>query len=123
MGLVDYSQLGSPVLQSTSVIFAVKESPESPYVDPRSTETEPPPLHPLAKRPQPLRVRGFTPAVPSIRRIGMTASQLQGYPTHKPPPPQDPTVALCLGTYGDPRGAGVSDERGTSVARLVESVA
>ena len=29
------------------------------------------------------------------------------------PPPWDPTVALCLGAYGDPRGAGVSYERGT----------
>ena len=29
------------------------------------------------------------------------------------PPPEDPTVALCLGTCGDPRGVGVSYERGT----------
>ena len=28
----------------------------------------------------------------------------------------DPTVALSLGTYGDPRGVGVSYERGTPVA-------
>ena len=27
-------------------------------------------------------------------------------------------MALCLGTYGDPRGAGVSYERGTPVAAL-----
>ena len=41
---------------------------------------------------------------------------VQGYLAHKkPPPPQDPTVALCLETYGDPRGVGVSDERGTPV--------
>ena len=33
---------------------------------------------------------------------------VQGYLTHKKqPPPQDPTAALCLGTYGDPAGAGV----------------
>ena len=33
---------------------------------------------------------------------------LQGYLAHEnPPPPQDPTVALCLGTYGDPRGTPV----------------
>ena len=32
-----------------------------------------------------------------------------------PPPPQDPTVALCPGTCGDPRGVGVSYERGTPV--------
>ena len=32
----------------------------------------------------------------------------------KPPPPsKDPTVALCIGRYGDPRGVGVSYERGT----------
>jgi len=41
---------------------------------------------------------------------------LQGYLAHKnPPPSQDPTVALCLGNYGDPRGVGVSYERGTPV--------
>ena len=39
-----------------------------------------------------------------------------GYLADKNPPPlQDPTVALCLGTCGDPRGWGVSYERGTSV--------
>jgi len=32
------------------------------------------------------------------------------------PPPVGPTVALCLGTYGDPRGVGISYERGTPVA-------
>ena len=30
-------------------------------------------------------------------------------------PPSDPTVGLCLGTYGDRRGVGVSYERGTPV--------
>ena len=34
----------------------------------------------------------------------------------RPPFPQeDPTVALCLGTYGDPRGVGVFYEQGTPV--------
>jgi len=33
--------------------------------------------------------------------------------SYETPPPYDPTVALCLGTFGDPRGVGVSDERGT----------
>ena len=28
----------------------------------------------------------------------------------------DPTVGLCLGTYGDPRGVSVSYERGDPVA-------
>ena len=36
----------------------------------------------------------------------------------KMPLPQEPTVALCLGTYGDSRGVGVSYERGTPVVRL-----
>ena len=34
------------------------------------------------------------------------------------PPSQDPTVALCLGTYGAPRGVGVPYERGTHVVRV-----
>ena len=41
---------------------------------------------------------------------------LQGYLTHKnPPPPKDPTIVLCLGTCGGPRGVGVSYGRGTPV--------
>jgi len=32
-------------------------------------------------------------------------------------PPQDPTVGLCLGPHGSPRGGAVSYERGTPVAR------
>ena len=40
-------------------------------------------------------------------------STLQGYLAHETPPPQDPTVALCLGFFDDPRGMGVSYERGT----------
>ena len=34
--------------------------------------------------------------------------ELQRYLAHKnPPPPQDPTVAPCLGLYGGSRGGGV----------------
>ena len=33
------------------------------------------------------------------------------------PPVQDPTVSLCLGTYGEPTGLGVSYEQGTPAAR------
>ena len=45
-----------------------------------------------------------------------TASGLQGYLAHQNPPPlQDPTEALCLGTYGGLGRVGVSDERGTPV--------
>jgi len=40
--------------------------------------------------------------------------QIQGYIAHnKHFLPQDPAVALCLGTYGDPMGMGISYERGT----------
>ena len=31
-----------------------------------------------------------------------------------PPPPNNPTVALCLETYGNPTGVCVSYERGTA---------
>ena len=34
------------------------------------------------------------------------------------PPLQDPTVALRLGTYGDPRGLGVSYERSTPAGHV-----
>ena len=39
---------------------------------------------------------------------------MQGYLAHKK---QDPTVALCVGTYGGPMGVGVSYERGTPLAK------
>jgi len=34
----------------------------------------------------------------------------------------DPNVALCLGTYGDPRKVGVAYERGTPVASYAHDV-
>ena len=37
------------------------------------------------------------------------------YLAHKTPPSQDTTVALCLETYGDLGGVGVSCERGIPV--------
>ena len=37
------------------------------------------------------------------------------------PPPEDPTVALCLGTYSGPMGVGVSCERGTPVGGSAET--
>ena len=47
---------------------------------------------------------------------GFSTRTLQGYLAHKnPPPPKEPTMALCLGTYGDPMGMVVSHERGTPV--------
>ena len=47
---------------------------------------------------------------------GFSIGGSQGYLVHKnPPPPQDPTVGLCLGPCGGPREAGFSDERGTPV--------
>ena len=39
-------------------------------------------------------------------KVGTTVSQ--GYLAHKKAPPSDPTVALCLGPYGGPRGGGGS---------------
>jgi hypothetical protein len=38
------------------------------------------------------------------------------------PHPQEPTVALFLGTYGDPRGVGISCERGTPVLPILGAV-
>ena len=51
--------------------------------------------------------------------LAMSEQQdVQGCLAHKtPPPPYDPTVALCLGTYGDPMGVGLSYERGTPEER------
>jgi hypothetical protein len=40
---------------------------------------------------------------------------LQGYLAHKKQPPVGPFIALCLGTYGDPRRVGVFYERCTPV--------
>ena len=38
-------------------------------------------------------------------RLGMSKLYVQGYLAHKKQhPPQDPTVGLCLGPYGGPRG-------------------
>ena len=48
-----------------------------------------------------------------FRWTTLREDQIQGHLAHKTPPPYDPTVALCLGTYGDPRGGGY--ERGTPV--------
>ena len=50
------------------------------------------------------------------------APGLQGYLAHKNPPPplgsqQDPTVGICLGTNGGPRGWAVSYERSTAAAK------
>jgi len=57
-----------------------------------------------------------------LHRVGHV-HHIQGYLAHKNPlPPQDPTVALCLGTYGSPRGGAVSYERGTPVRGCTELV-
>ena len=45
---------------------------------------------------------------PTLLRTGIPRS-------YETPPPQDPAVAVCLGACGDPRGVGVSYERGTPV--------
>jgi len=51
----------------------------------------------------------------------MSPGRVEGYLAHKNPPPYDPAVALCLGTYGDPRGVDVSYVRLTPVWRLIWS--
>jgi len=62
----------------------------------------------------------------NLRHSRCESCSLEGYLAHKtPPPPQDTTVALCLGTFGDPRGVGVSHEqklplyRGTSLSHRI----
>ena len=46
--------------------------------------------------------------------LGFGVWGFRGSSLIRPPnPPKDPTVALCLGTYGDPRGVGVSYGRST----------
>jgi len=47
---------------------------------------------------------------PVVTRSDLIQILLQGYLAHKK---QDPTVGLCLGPYGSPRGWTVSYERGT----------
>ena len=58
-------------------------------------------------------VNRHSPNAGSGRRGG---DGLQGYLAHKKHSPRGTIqLALCLGTYGDPRGMGVSHERGTLV--------
>jgi len=57
----------------------------------------------------------LSPIEPTINRHGGDA--LEGHCSQKKtPPPKDPTVGLCLGSYGGPRGSGVSYGRGTPVS-------
>ena len=51
-----------------------------------------------------------------IRRGGETQEWLRAYRGDSLIRNTHPTIALRLGTYGDPRGVGVSYERGTPVA-------
>ena len=46
---------------------------------------------------------------------GWRSSVLQGYLAHETPPPQDPTVSLCLETYSDPLGGAVSYDCGAPI--------
>ena len=52
---------------------------------------------------------------PARGSLILCESLKQVYLAHKNPSPIHPTVALCLGTYGDPWGVGASYERGTPV--------
>ena len=45
---------------------------------------------------------------------------VQGSLAYKTPPPEDPTEALCLGTYNGRSGVGISYERGTPVLHRAE---
>ena len=58
-----------------------------------------------------------TPAVGApLNRSCLPRFLLQGYLAHKTPPPLDPTAGLCLGPFDDPKGVGVSYERGSLVS-------
>ena len=60
--------------------------------------------------------RGKWTALSGPLLLSLIAPFVQGCLAHKKyPPPYDHAVALCLGTCGDPRGVGVSCERGTPV--------
>ena len=65
--------------------------------------------------------------------LSLSLSRLQGYLGHEKRPPRK-TVALCLGTYGDPRGVGLSlmsevplyaapSRRRSTTARTLETLA
>ena len=47
-----------------------------------------------------------------------SAAAYKGTVLIKTAPPQDPTVGLCLGPYGGPRGGAVYYDRGTFVSTL-----
>ena len=49
------------------------------------------------------------------REAGQSEKIYRGTSLKRNTLPQDPTVALCLETYDNPRGVGVSYERGTQV--------
>ena len=57
-------------------------------------------------------------STPNAERRNRNPNALQGYLAHKKLPPHRTlqyVVGLCRGSYGDPRGVGVSYERGTPV--------
>ena len=64
------------------------------------------------------RAGGALPGETPARSPGSTP--VQGYLAHKKHP--DPTVARCLGTYGNPTGVGVADERVTLVGHPTAKV-
>ena len=58
---------------------------------------------------------------PALLSVASLRSSYRGTSLIRNTPTWDPTVALCLGTYGDPRGVGVSYERGTLVHGVVSA--
>jgi hypothetical protein len=56
-------------------------------------------------------------------RLGFSVEGIQGYLAHKKtPPPQDPTVGRCLGSYGGPRRWAFPYTRGTPVEYRVHDL-
>ena len=68
------------------------------------------PLEPFPPEAGPSRTRSSQPQHTSclhLRHSALNGPRLQGYLAHiKKNHPSDPTVALCLGPYGGPRGGG-----------------
>ena len=55
-----------------------------------------------------------------LHQAGQTTQRTHGVPhLQENAPPQDPTMSLCLGSYGDPRGWAFSFEQGAPVQRDV----
>ena len=61
----------------------------------------------------------MTESFPSAGIRGQPHNSTRAPRSYNPPPRRNPTVALCLGIYGDPMGLAVSYERGTPVGAML----